>query len=144
MKANRAVSILLVEDDEVDVMLFRRAMKEGKIANPLTIASDGIEALRILRGEPGAPRVEEPRIVLLDLNMPRMNGIEFLEAIRADDELRRTLVFVFTTSRADADRFRAYDLNVAGYIVKSELPKRLLSTLMMLEQFWTIVVLPQR
>ncbi|RUP22418.1 response regulator, partial [Methylobacterium sp.] len=76
------VNILLVDDDEVDVQGLKRAFKKSKIGNPITVARDGIEALEILRGQNGRERLPKPHLVLLDLNMPRMNGIEFLEAVR--------------------------------------------------------------
>ena len=88
MSDNRTVNILLVEDDEIDAEALQRSFAKHKIANPITVAKDGLEALQILRGADDREPFASPYIILLDLNMPRMNGIEFLEAIRADDELR--------------------------------------------------------
>src|SRR6201986_1042620 len=102
------VNLLLVDDDEVDVQGLKRAFTRSKIGNPITVARDGIEALEVLRGENGRPKLAKPHLILLDLNMPRMNGIEFLEAIRSDDELKATLVFMITTSKAEEDKQRAY------------------------------------
>ena len=113
-----AVTILLVEDDEIDIKTVERAFRELKIANPMVQACDGIEALEILRGENGKPRLSRPYLILLDLNMPRMNGFEFLDEVRKDPELRDSVIFVMTTSAAEEDSTRAYDKNVAGYVLK--------------------------
>lgn len=108
-------TILLVEDYEIDVMNVQRAFERNRILNPLHVATDDIEALEILRsGKMGDSR----RIVLLDLNMPRMNGIEFLRELRADPVLRVTPVVVLMTSNDERDRVTAYNLNVAGYLLK--------------------------
>ncbi len=116
----KAVNILLVEDDEVDVMNVKRAFKRNRMTNPLFVAGNGLEALKMLRGgvEDG-PRVPDTRrIILLDINMPKMNGIEFLQELRQDPALAATPVIVLTTSNEDQDRIEAYRLNVAGYILK--------------------------
>lgn len=111
----RLTNILLVDDDEIDVMNVRRAFAQGKITDPLFVAGDGRRALDMLRG--GEIPVGR-RLVLLDLNMPRMSGIEFLRELRTDPELRATPVVVLTTSDEERDRIEAYDLNVAGYFLK--------------------------
>ena len=136
------VHILLVEDDAVDVMAFKRAIRRCRIANPLSVARDGIEALEILRGGPGQAPLRRPYMILLDLNLPRMNGIEFLKILRADVTLRDTLLFVLTTSKADEDRCTAYQLHVAGYIVKSNCTDSLARTVMMLEHYLRVVEFP--
>jgi CheY-like chemotaxis protein len=136
------VHILLVEDDAVDVMAFKRAIRRCKIANPLSVARDGIEALEILRGGPGRAPLQRPYMILLDLNLPRMNGIEFLKILRADVTLRDTPLFVLTTSKADEDRCTAYQLHVAGYIVKSNCTDSLARTVMMLEHYLRVVEFP--
>jgi CheY-like chemotaxis protein len=110
---------LLVEDDDGDAKALRRAFKRANIPDRIVRAVDGIEALEMLKGENGKTKLTSPRILLADLNMPRMNGIEFVKALRADEELRRSIVFVLTTSKRDEDRIAAYDLNVAGYINKA-------------------------
>lgn len=135
------VNILLVEDDEVDIKVLKRAFKDLRIANPLQVASDGLEALALLRGEAG-PAIAQPCIVLLDLNMPRMGGIEFLRELRADPRLRSTVVFVLTTSAAEEDRVRAYELNVAGYVLKHSPAHSFMEAIQMLEHYWRIVELP--
>ncbi len=116
----QTVHVLLVEDDEVDQRAIRRAFQRAKLRCPLTVAEDGREALEVLRGEGGRAPLPKPFIVLLDLNLPRMDGIEFLRELRADAVLRAAVVFVLTTSAAEEDRERAYGHNVAGYMVKSE------------------------
>ena len=136
---DKLLNILLVEDDEVDVMNIRRAFKKGNISNPLFVAGNGVEALERLRsGE--IPR--ERRIVLLDLNMPRMNGIEFLRELRADPELRSTTVVVLTTSNDERDKVDAYDLNVAGYLLKPVTFTNFCEVMAALNKYWTLVELP--
>ncbi|HXH10286.1 MAG TPA: response regulator [Alphaproteobacteria bacterium] len=109
------LTILLVEDNEVDVMNARRAFARSHIMNPLFVSGNGLEALEMLRhGEVPKNR----RLVLLDLDMPRMNGIEFLRAVRQDPELRATPVVVLTPSNHEGDKVEAYTLTVTGYLVK--------------------------
>ncbi len=139
--AGKEVTVLLVEDNVVDVMAVRRAFKKHKIANPLVLATDGVEALELLRN--ADQPVPRPLLILLDLNMPRMNGIEFLAELRADHELRTTIVFVLTTSNSDKDRVESYGYNVAGYIVKSDVGKEFVNLINLLDQFWTLVVFPE-
>lgn len=140
MKIQRTASLLLVEDDDVDVMSVKRAFRKLKIANPLHITRDGLEALAALRNPGQIPR---PTLVLLDLNMPRMNGLEFLEEIRKDSELKKLVVFVLTTSEADEDLCAAYQQNVAGYIVKSDVAKDFMEVIALLDHYWRVVELPQ-
>lgn len=137
--ANKLLNILLVEDDEIDVMNVRRAFEKNHIANPLWTAGNGIEALALLRGDE-IPL--ERRLVLLDLNMPRMNGIEFLRELRADPELLATPVVVLTTSDDERDRVNAYNLNVAGYILKPVTFMSFVETMATLNKYWTLVELP--
>jgi len=136
------VNILLVEDDEVDVMAVKRALKDLKIANPLFCAVDGVDGLEMLRGTNGKKKLPRPYIVLLDLNMPRMGGLEFLDELRADPELQSSIVFVMTTSMAEEDRFRAYDKNIAGYVLKSTPAHSFIEAVTMLEHYWRVVELP--
>ena len=138
-----AVNLLLVDDDEVDVQGLKRAFTKSKIGNPITVARDGVEALEFLRGENGRPKLAKPHLILLDLNMPRMNGIEFLEIIRADEELKSAIVFMITTSKAEEDKARAYGQNVAGYIVKQDPANTFMQAVSMLEHYWKIVEFPE-
>ncbi|WP_437713908.1 response regulator [Sorangium sp. So ce448] len=133
------LNIILVEDDTVDVMNVRRAFERGKITNPLWVAGDGVEGLDLLRGNQ-VPR--DRRLVLLDLNMPRMNGIEFLRELRADVSLRPTPVVVLTTSNDDRDKVDAYDLNVAGYLLKPVTFLSFVELMTALNRYWTLVEMP--
>ena len=135
------VSILLVEDDDIDAKSVERAFRKLKLVNPLYRAKNGVEALSMLRGE-GMQKVERPYIVLLDLNMPVMGGLEFLRAMREDESLADTVVFVLTTSEADEDRVKAYKENVAGYIVKSDVGDGFSNVIEMLDHYWRVVFLP--
>jgi len=137
--SDRLLNILLVEDDEVDVMNVRRAFKKNNIANPLFLAGNGIDGLEQLRNGT-VPR--DRRIVLLDLNMPKMNGIEFLRELRADPELAPTPVIVLTTSNDERDRIEAYNLNVAGYILKPVTFANFCEVMAALNKYWALVELP--
>jgi CheY-like chemotaxis protein len=112
--------ILLVEDDDVDAEALQRAIRKAGIANPLILAADGQEALETLDGRTGMPP-EQPCVVLLDINMPRMNGIEFLRAMRGKDAMKGNVVFLLTTSGRPQDKAAAYDLQAAGYVLKENL-----------------------
>lgn len=138
----RDVTFLLVEDDEVDVMGIQRAFEKLKIANPLVVAHNGLEALVVLRGEDGVEKLNKPYIILLDLNMPKMNGIEFLDEIRKDPDLKSSVVFVLTTSSHDVDRVSAYERNVAGYMVKAKPLESFMEAMSMLDHYWRVVQLP--
>jgi CheY-like chemotaxis protein len=137
------INILLVEDDEVDVMNVRRAFKKGHIANPLFVAGNGIEALEMLRGDGDGQKIPaQRRLILLDLNMPKMNGIEFLTVLRADPQLKPIPVVVLTTSSEDRDRVDAYNLNVAGYLLKPVTFGTFVETMTTLNQYWTLCEMP--
>jgi CheY-like chemotaxis protein len=133
------VNILLVEDDSVDVMNLKRAFSRNNITNPVYVAQDGLDALEKLRNGTFNPL---PRIVLLDLNMPRMNGIEFLRELRKDEELKSLSVFVMTTSNEDKDKIDAYNLNVAGYIVKPISFEKFLAAVATLKTYWQLLEFP--
>jgi CheY-like chemotaxis protein len=137
------INILLVEDDEVDVMAVKRALKELKIANPFFRAADGIDALDMLRGANGKAKLPRPFIILLDLNMPRMSGLEFLVELRNDPELHSSVVFVMTTSAAEEDRARAYNKCIAGYVLKHSAAHSFIDAMTMLEHFWRVVEFPE-
>lgn len=136
------IKLLIVEDDDVDLMGIKRALKDLRINNPVLRARDGVEALEMLRGEGGHDALTGPYIILLDLNMPRMDGIEFLKEVRADERLKRAIVFVLTTSETDDDIVNAYAFNVAGYIVKSDAREGFREAISLLDLYWTIVALP--
>ncbi len=139
MTAPPVLNILLVEDDEIDVKNVKRAFVKNHITNPLFVAGNGLEALEMLRSG-DVPRGR--RIVLLDLNMPRMNGIEFLHELRKDPELAPTPVIVLTTSNDDRDKVDAYRLNVAGYLVKPVTFASFCELMVTLNKYWQLVELP--
>lgn len=134
----RELHILLVDDDDVDVMNVQRAFEKNHITNPVHVASNGLEALELLRGGSIGSR----RLVLLDLNMPRMNGIEFLREIRADEHLRSTCVVVLTTSNEERDKVEAYKFNVAGYLLKPVTFVDFVELMATLNKYWTLVEMP--
>jgi CheY-like chemotaxis protein len=136
------INILLVEDDEVDVMNVMRAFKKNNIKNPLYVAENGLDALAILRGESTEKIIPMPRIILLDLNMPKMGGIEFLKELRNDDRLKNISVFVMTTSNEDNDKIEAYNLNVAGYILKPLSIEKFISAVGILKNYWMLCEFP--
>ncbi len=136
---DHALNILLVDDDEVDVMTVKRAFSRANITNKLYVATDGIEALQLLRGD-GIP--PSRRLVLLDLNMPRMNGIELLREIRADPALHTLTVIVLTTSNEDRDRVEAFQLNVAGYLLKPVTFHAFAEVMSTLNKYWTLMEMP--
>jgi len=141
----KQLNILLVEDDEVDIMNVKRAFKKNKINNPLHIARNGLEALAMLRGDAaaGVQKIEPtPKIILLDINMPKMGGLEFLEIIRGDDALKSVSVFVMTTSDEESDKLAAFNLNVAGYILKPLSFERFVDAISVLNHYWTLCELP--
>ena len=140
----RVINILLVEDDEVDVMNVKRAFKKHKITNPLYVAGNGVEALEMLRSQNGQPPVvpDTRRMILLDLNMPKMNGLEFLHELRKDEDLKRTPVTVLTTSNEDKDRIEAYNLNIAGYILKPVTFMNFADVMVALNKYWTLCEMP--
>ncbi|MEM9490599.1 MAG: response regulator [Myxococcota bacterium] len=140
--SSKTVHILLVDDDDVDVMAVKRAFRKHRIANPITVARDGIEALAMLREEDGYPSVPRPFIILLDINMPRMNGLQFLEELRGDPAIEDSVIFVLTTSRHDEDRIAAYKRHVAGYIVKTDIGNGFMKLVEMLDSYWRVVELP--
>jgi CheY-like chemotaxis protein len=140
---DKIVNILLVEDDEVDVMNVKRAFKKNNVTNPLFVCNNGLEALAFLRGEHESSTTEIPKIILLDLNMPKMGGIEFLREIRKNDELKNISVFVMTTSNEDRDKVDAYNLNVAGYILKPLSMERFIEAVSTLNNYWKLCEFPE-
>ena len=118
LPSSASPSILLVEDDQMDVMNVQRELRKQNISVPLVHAKNGREALNLLRGENGEAKIDRPSLVMLDLNMPRLNGLELLKMLRADPEFSDLNVFIMTTSDLDIDRSGATNLGVSGYIIK--------------------------
>jgi CheY-like chemotaxis protein len=133
------IQLLLVEDDEVDVMAVQRAFRDRRLLNPITVAKDGVEALEIMRGTNGHTPLSRPFVVLLDLKMPRMDGLELLTEIRNDKTLQDVIVFVLTTSKHDEDIAAAYRQQVAGYILKSNAGIDFMRLVDMLDAYWKVV-----
>ncbi len=132
------VTLLLVEDDDVDAMTIQRSFKTNRIGNPIVRAYDGLAALDMLRNGD----VPSPYVILLDMQMPRMNGLEFLEKIRADEALKHSVVFVLTTSKAEEDITASYKQHIAGYFVKNESGENFIDLVNVLESYWKIVHFP--
>jgi len=131
--------VLLVEDDAIDTMTVRRAFRDLKLNNPLAHATNGEEALEYLRNAENP----KPCVILLDLNMPRMNGVEFMKAAKADSVLKKIPIVVLTTSRDDRDIVESYKLSAAGYIVKPVDYKKFVEAVKTIDVYWTISELPQ-
>jgi CheY-like chemotaxis protein len=138
----KPVNILLVEDDTIDVKAFQRAMKKLKIGNPVHVCSDGVEALEYLQQSFQGNAEDAPSLAILDINMPRMNGIELLQKIRADRRMRHLVVFMLTTSNDDKDKFEAYNLNVAGYMLKSDMGNSFIRAVELVDNYWRVVEFP--
>lgn len=136
----REVSLFMVEDDDIDATALKRALQKLKLLNPIYRAKDGLEAMELLR----AGDIPSPYIILLDLNMPRMNGLEFLEELRADPGLTHSIVFVLTTSKSDEDILAAYREHVAGYLLKQRMDNDFLQVVGLLNHYWRIIELPDR
>ena len=138
------IRILLVEDSPGDVRLTIEALKDGKVRNDLSIVGDGVEALAFLKGEGKYAESPRPDLILLDLNLPRMDGRELLAIIKQDEKLKRIPVVVLTTSEAEADVLRVYDLNANCYITKPVDLDKFITVIKAIEDFWlTIVKLPR-
>jgi chemotaxis family two-component system response regulator Rcp1 len=139
----KVIDILLVEDNPGDVRLTREALKEGKVLNNLNVAGDGFEALAYLRHEGQYAKSPHPDIILLDLNLPRMDGRELLAIVKADPNLRRIPVVILTTSKAEEDIVKTYDLHANCYITKPVDLDQFIEVVKSVEEFWfTIVKLP--
>lgn len=137
MKINNK-PILLVEDDQVDVMTILRALKEIHVVNPVVNMEHGEAALSYLQD----PAQERPCIILLDLNMPIMNGIEFLQTIKQDARFKRIPVIVLTTSEEQQDKVSSFDLGVAGYMAKPVDYRRFVEMMRSIDLYWTISEMP--
>lgn len=143
-EANKTVQILLVEDDLIDEKAFLRAIEKLRIGNPVTVAHDGVEAWDILTGAGGKPPLPRPNLLVLDINMPRMNGLELLEKIRGDADLHDSIVFMLTTSNDDEDKIEAYNLNVAGYLLKSDVGNNFIKAVELMDSYWRLVEFPPK
>ncbi len=130
--------ILLLEDDTVDAMTVKRALKDLHILNPLVRVSNGEEALVYLRDE----SKEKPCVILLDLNMPKMNGIEFLKIAKAEEKLKRIPAIVLTTSKDDQDRIRTFQLSISGFVVKPVDYMKFVEAMRIVNLYWTLSELP--
>jgi len=127
-------SILLLEDDTVDAMAVKRALKDLHVSNPLVRVANGEEALVYLRDD----SKEKPCVILLDLNMPKMNGIEFLKVVKADEKLKRIPAIALTTSKDDQDRVSAFKLSVAGFVVKPVDYIKFVEAMRIVNLYWTL------
>lgn len=139
----KPIDILLVEDNPGDVRLTKEALKEGKIKNNLFVTPDGVEALQFLKQEDEYAGAVRPDLILLDLNMPRMDGRELLEKIKQETELRRIPVVILTTSKSEEDIVKSYDLHANCYITKPVDLDQFINVVKSIEDFWlTVVKLP--
>jgi CheY-like chemotaxis protein len=136
---SREVTFVIVDDDDVDAIGIERALKKLKILNPIARAHDGIEALEMLRHP---SHIQRPYLILLDINMPRMNGLEMLSELRNDPQLSSAIVFMMTTSKTDEDKIAAYRHHVAGYIYKYHIGDGFLGIVDMLDHFWRVIEFP--
>ena len=144
-EAQKPIDVLLVEDDPGDVLMTREAFAENKVANRLAVVSDGASAMQYLRKEGEYTDAPTPDMVLLDLNLPRMDGREVLAAMKSDDELRRIPVVVLTTSEAEEDVLRSYSLHANAYVTKPVDFARFIEVVRQIDDFFlTVVRLPSR
>jgi CheY-like chemotaxis protein len=137
------INILMVDDDDVSSEAVLRVLGKTSLNFTLTTAADGLEGLQILRGQHPDKEIRAPLLVLLDLNMPRMDGLDFLDHLRADPALHKTVVFVFTTSNLDLDREASYQKHIAGYIVKSDVGPQYCKLAEFLTSYGKSITLPQ-
>lgn len=135
---DRNKQVLLVDDDQIDAMTVKRAFKDLKIRNPLDIATDGEDALTYLKQHSD----RTPCIILLDLNMPKMNGIEFLRAIKSNERFKTIPVVVLTTSQEDQDCLESYRLGIAGYMLKPMDYSHFIHMVKTIDQYWTLSKFP--
>ena len=142
MKTQRAkpIQILLVEDNPGDVRLTRESLYDAKVHNNMVVASDGLEAMACLRREGEYANAIRPDLVLLDLNLPRMNGFEVLDAIKEDPDLRRIPVVVLTTSQAEQDIIQSYNLYANAYVTKPVDLEQFIQVIKSIEDFWLEIV----
>jgi CheY-like chemotaxis protein len=139
-RSNPPADILLVEDNPGDVRLTKEAFKEGQISNTLHVATDGVAALEFLHQRGEYADAPHPDIVLLDLNLPRKDGDEVLEEIRADPDLKQLPVIILTSSAAEEDVVRSYELNANAYLTKPVNPAEFMEVVRSFQEFWLSVV----
>jgi CheY-like chemotaxis protein len=139
-EAVRPIEVLLVEDDEGDVLMTREALDEGKVFNRLTVVGDGVEAIAYLRREQPYADATRPDLVLLDLNLPKRDGRQVLEEVKADPDLRRIPIVVLTTSEAEEDVLRSYDLHANAYVTKPVDFDRFVEVIRQIDDFFISVV----
>ncbi len=145
MSSSRPIEVLLVEDDEGDVVMTREALDEGKVLNRLHVAADGVEAIEYLRREGKHAEAPRPDLILLDLNLPRRDGRQVLAEVKGDEDLRRIPVVVLTTSEAEEDILRSYDLHANAYVTKPVDFERFVQVIQQIDEFFISVVrLPNR
>ena len=144
MSVNPQFSFLLVEDDEVDVMNVKRALKKNNLTIPIHHVNNGYEALKVLNHWEATEFIRlKHLLILLDLNMPKMNGLEFLKLLRGNHQFNKIPVIVLTTSNQQKDLVAAYDLNIAGYIVKPIEFQKFVETIGTLSRYWSACEMPQ-
>ena len=145
LPSTRTIEILLVEDSEPDILLTEEAFSEARVPNRLHIVRDGEEALQFLRREGEHAQAPRPDVILMDINMPRKNGLEVLEEIKADADLRSIPVLILTTSQAEDDVRRSYSGHASSYVVKPVGFENFLQAIRAFEEFWlTFVRFPPR
>ncbi|PKG93240.1 response regulator [Paraglaciecola sp. MB-3u-78] len=132
------VTLFLIEDDDIDAMSIKREFKRREISSPIVRAKDGVEALELL----ASGKISHPFIILLDLQMPRMNGLEFLTTLRANSAYKNSVVFVLSTSQDESDIFNSYASNVAGYFIKDEGGDGFISIVDIIDGYRNVVHLP--
>lgn len=137
-KNSNEVTLFLIEDDDIDAMSIKREFKARRIANPIIRAKDGVDAFELLE----SGQINRPFVILLDLQMPRMGGLEFLTKLRANIKYKDSVVFVLTTSEDEQDIFDSYQLNIAGYFVKDEVGVGFIGIVDILDGYWKVVHLP--
>src|SRR6185437_2466396 len=142
-EAGNMIQVLLVEDDPGDVLITKEAFAENKVRNQLSVVNDGVKAMAFLRREDGYTDAPRPDLILLDLNLPRLDGHEVLEQIKSDADLQRIPVVILTTSDAEEDVLRSYDLHANAYITKPVDFERFLTVVRQIDDFFvTVVKLP--
>ncbi|KTD04689.1 response regulator [Fluoribacter gormanii] len=142
---DKSINFMLVDDDEIDIKDMQRTFKKNNIDNPLHVATNGIDALNKLLGINGEKKIKPtPKIILLDINMPKMNGIEFMKNLRTNKKLKSLLVFILTTSNSEKDKIDAYNLNAAGYIVKPFQISDFMEVITSLHHYWNLLEFPNK